>query len=167
MRNKPLPEKFQPLVDSFVGTARGLLQDEGHLAAVAFIGRGTDVISIPVEVHGDKDQAAAHVQKVAATLEADFIFTIIEAWMLGRPHAKDYDSIMRRYGSIGESPFGIECVLFQLETYEGIWTAYVEQKPLGLSKKKKTFGEVELELFDGTQGRFANLLPKPKGATMQ
>jgi hypothetical protein len=165
MRDHPMPDNLKALTDNFVSTARDLLQNEGRLAAIAFIGRGNDITSIPMEVHGSKDQAAAHIHKVAATLEADFIFTIIEAWMLGKAHARHYDNIMERYGSIGGSPYGIECVMFQLETHEGTWSGTAPQKPLGLSKKKKTFGEVKFEMFDGVGGRFSGLLSKPTGTT--
>lgn len=167
----PMPEYLKALTDNFVSTARDLLQRVGHLDAVATVGNEKEIIVLKMEDLGDKDAAASYVRKVAAGFNATFIFTIVEAWMLGAAHAPHYNNIIDRYGSIAASPHGIECVMFQLETHEGTWSCYAEQKPLGLSKKKKTFGEVKFEMFDGvegraTAGRLSWLLPqKPTGKT--
>jgi hypothetical protein len=163
----PMPEMLKALTDDFVSTARHLLETEGHLKAIATIGHEKEVIVIQMEDIGDKDTAASYIRKVAAGFNATFIFIINEAWMLDAKHASHYGSIIDRYGSIGGSPYGIECVFFQLETHDGTWSSYVPQKPLGLSKKKKTFGEVKFELFDAgegrhTAGRFSWLLPQKK-----
>lgn len=167
----PMPELLKTLTSDFVSTARDLLQSEGHLDAVATIGNEKEIVVLQMEDLGDKDAAAEHIRKVAAGFNATFIFTIVEAWMLGAAHAPHHRSIIDRYGSIAASPYGIECVMFQLETREGTWSATAPQKPLGLSKRKKTFGEVKFEMFDGvegraTAGRFSWLLPqKPTGKT--
>ena len=161
---KPLPPDLQVMADSFVATARKNLEESGRLAPIVLLGRGNEMIPVLVEPLGDKDEAARHIRSVAAALDPDFAFTIIEAWILGPRHAKDYDAIIHRYGSIAASPYGIDSVHFTFETRNGTWAATAEQKPLGLSKKKKTFGEVKFEMFDGLAGRFTGFLSKPAGS---
>lgn len=46
------------------------------------------------------------------------------------------------------------------------WQALVTLKPKGHSKKKRTFGPVELKFMDGVEGRFVGLLPQTGPATL-
>jgi hypothetical protein len=83
----------------------------------------------------------------------------MSAWTLPPDKVARYGEIVDEYGSIGASPYRIDAVAFNLETRHGMWSAQVPVKPKGVSKRKKTFGEPQFQLFDGGQGRFANLLP--------
>ena len=51
-----------------------------------------------------------------------------------------------------------------LETRHGVWMAQVPIKPKGISKKKRTMGTPEFQLFTEAQGRFVDLLPMKDGA---
>jgi hypothetical protein len=46
-----------------------------------------------------------------------------------------------------------------LENRYGLWGCQVTLKPKGYSKKKRTFGNVELLFMDGVERRFVGLLP--------
>jgi hypothetical protein len=46
-----------------------------------------------------------------------------------------------------------------LETRHGVWMAEVPIKPMGISKKKRTFASPEFRHFTEADGRFVNLLP--------
>lgn len=171
MTNRPLPVRLAPLINSFIDQARDLLATDGYLTPVAFIWRSdrppTDMVTYALKEAGDKDAAADAVRQIARVMEADFVFLIMEAWMLDPTHARRYNEILDRYGSIGASPYAIDSVCFSLETHEGTWMGQVRQKPLGLSKKRKTFGPVEMRAnFDVAEGRFFGLLPPPRGAQM-
>ena len=57
-----------------------------------------------------------------------------------------------------------DVVSFVLETHYGIWSAQVLIKPKGYSKKKRTFGEVQFQKIDSTEGRLSGLLPRAKNS---
>jgi hypothetical protein len=96
----------------------------------------------------------------AADLDADFIFTIMEAWALPKDKVRRHQEILDRYGSISKSPYRIDTVSFVLETQYGMWAAQLPILRKGASKKKGTFGEVTLKFMDGAEGRFAGLLSR-------
>ena len=85
----------------------------------------------------------------------------MEAWGLPKDKLHRHQEILDRYGAIANCPCKIDTVSFVLETRHGIWTAQLPIAPKGLSKKKRTFGEVTLQFVDGAQGRFAGLLLAP------
>jgi hypothetical protein len=84
----------------------------------------------------------------------------MEAWGLPKDKMPRYQEIIDKYGSIGASPYKIDIVGFMLETRYGVWGCQVTLKPKGYSKKKRTFGNVELLFMDGVEGRFVGLLPE-------
>ncbi len=63
---------------------------------------------------------------------------------------------------VHRSPYKIDTASFVVETRYGVWGAQVPLKPKGHSKKKRTFGPVELRFMDGVEGRFVGLLPEPE-----
>ena len=79
---------------------------------------------------------------------------------------KMIDEIYDLYGSIGASPYAIEVVSFSLETRHGVWVAQCPIKPKGYSKKKRTIGKPEFQLFTEAQGRFVDLLPTKEGGVL-
>lgn len=70
-----------------------------------------------------------------------------------------YQEILDKYGSVGASPYKIDTAAFILETRYGVWGCQAPLKPKGYSKKKRTFGSVELLFMDGVEGRFVGLIP--------
>jgi hypothetical protein len=94
----------------------------------------------------------------------DFIFMLTEAWSLRKDKLLQMDAIMDKYGSIGASPYAVDIVSMALETRHGVWMAEVPIKPKGISKKKRTIGTPEFQLFTEYEGRFVNLLPMKVGA---
>jgi CRISPR/Cas system CMR-associated protein Cmr5 small subunit len=159
--NEPLPEKLSGLVASFVNKARDNLEKDGFLAPVAFVGNSTteNVVAVVLDAGSEeaKDASADHLRKLAELTEADFVFTIMDSWGLPQNRVKDYDKIVKRYGSIGQSPYRVNTVSFMLETRTGNWAAQAKQEKAGLSSRKKTFGEPRF-LSMASEGRFANLL---------
>jgi hypothetical protein len=159
--NKPLPDKLRELVSSFVKKARENLENDGFLAPVAFVGNSTteNIVAIVLDTASEaaKDASAEHLRKIAALTEADFVFTIVDSWGLPQSKLKDYEKIIKRYGSIGESPYRVNTVSFMLETKTGNWAAQAKQEKSGLSSRKKAFGEISFMSME-SEGRFANLL---------
>ena len=158
------PQAYMDIISSLIDKARGFLEAGEKLQAIAFVGNLTTKEVIPVMIQPgigeDKDQSARSIQSTASLLEADFVFTIMEAWSLRSDKISQMDSILEKYGSIGASPYAIDVCSLALETKRGVWVAQQPIKPKGISKKKRTIGVVEFRFFTEAAGRFMHLLPK-------
>ena len=158
-----MPTAYRDIITPLIGTARGILERGEPLAHMAFVGNlstgETEIVPIPAHSEQAKDAAAALLHRMAHLLQADFIFTILDTWGLPKDKMHRMQQILDEYGSIGASPYRIDVVSLTLETRHGVWFAQMPVKPKGVSKRKKTFGEPEFQLFTDIQGRFADLLP--------
>ncbi len=159
-----IPEAYWEMIAPLIDRARILLEDGENLHPIAFVGSpekrtiGTVVLST---AEGDvQDGSAEQVRRAAYREDADFVFTIMEAWGLPPNKVDKYQAILEQYGSIEASPYAIDLVSFALETRDGSWVAQVEVKPKGVSKRKKTFGEPRFRLFTESAGGYAELLPQ-------
>ena len=161
------PQAYMDIISSLIDKARELLESGEKLQAIAFVGNLTTKEVIPVMIQpssgDDKDRSAQRIQSTASLLEADFVFTIMEAWSLRSDKISQLDSILEKYGSIGASPYAIDVCSLALETKRGVWVAQQPIKPKGISKKKRTMGIVEFRFFTEAAGRFMHLLPKKDG----
>jgi hypothetical protein len=161
------PQAYMDIISPLIDTARGYLENGDKLQAMAFVGNLTTKQVIPVMIKPgsgeDKDQSSLNIQSVAQYSEADFVFTIMEAWSLRPDKISKMDAIMDKYGSIGASPYAIDVCSIALETRYGVWVAQQQIKPKGISKKKRTIGKVEFRHFTEVAGRFMHLLPKKEG----
>ena len=161
------PQAYMDIISSLIDKARSFLEAGEKLQAIAFVGNLTTKEVIPVMIQPgsgeDKDQSAQRIQSVASLLEADFVFTIMEAWSLRSDKISQMDAILEKYGSIGASPYAIDICSLALETRHGVWLAQQQIKPKGISKKKRTIGGIEFRFFTEAAGRFMHLLPKKEG----
>jgi hypothetical protein len=160
-----MPKAYWETIAPLIERARGFLEDGQNLEPIAFVGSfEKQAMTFVVLNTGDgdvKDASAEQVRRTAHREDADFVFTIMEAW--GLPPEKvsgKYQAILDRYGSIAASPYAVDVVSFALETRHGSWVAQVPVKPKGISKRKKTFDEPRFRFFSETAGRFASLLPQ-------
>lgn len=164
---RDIPERYTSLVDSLIGTARGLLEDGKSLQAFAFVGNpGTRAI-LPVGIDTSsveaKERSAMAIKAAAEQVQADFVFTVIEVWGLPPDKLPQAEKIMEKYGSISACPFRVDAVSFTLETREGIWAAMLPLTPAGALSKRRTFGPVQLLFADELRGRLVGLLPPARG----
>ena len=161
------PQAYMDIIGPLIDKARGFLDAGEKLQAIAFVGNLTSKEVIPVMIQPgsgeDKDQSARTIQSAALTLDADFVFTIMEAWSLRPSKIPQMDAILDKYGSIGASPYAIDICALSLETRRGVWVAQPQIKFKGISKKKRIIGEVEFRYFTEAGGRFMQLLPKKEG----
>jgi hypothetical protein len=111
----------------------------------------------------NKDQSAQMIQTAAMVLDADFVFVLMEAWSLRPDKVSQMNAILKKYGSIGKSPYAIDICAFSLESRHGLWMAQTPIKPKGISKKNRTFGKVEFRFFTEVEGRFTHFLPRKEG----
>jgi hypothetical protein len=158
-----LPSNYRKIIDPLIDTARGILESGQSLVPFGFVGSFSGGQTVPVRIETNdeeaKDRSAHAIKAAAAQIEADFVFTIMEAWGLPKDKLARHQEILDRYGSIANSPFRIDTVSFVLQTHYGIWMAQLPIVHKGVSKKRRTFGSVTLRFVDGAEGRFAGLLP--------
>ncbi len=159
-----IPKNYLEVIEPLIAKARGFVEGGEKLAPIAFVGNFTTKQILPVIIN-TKDRSALAIQTTAAQLEADFVFTVMEAWGLPKDKIDRYQAILDRYGSIGNSPYKVDTASFTLETSYGIWGAQELLKPKGYSKKKRTFGQLTFRHMDGAEGRFVGLLPVREDAS--
>lgn len=156
------PENYLKVISPLIDTARGFLEKGEDLAPIAFVGNFASgkTIQVLMENAGDdeKDRSALAIRIAADTLEADFVFLIMEAWSLRKDKMAQMDAILDKYGSIGASPYRVDVASFGLETRYGVWMAQCEIKPKGISKKKRTIGPPVFQHFTEIEGRFSHFL---------
>ncbi len=164
-----IPDSYWKFIAPLIVTARGLLEKGESLSPFAFVGSFDSETCIPVMLQSTsiqaKDRSALAIEAAALSMNADFIFVLMEAWSLRKDKLSQMDAILDKYGSIGASPYAVDIVSMALETRHGVWMAEVPIKPKGISKKKRTIGEPEFRHFTEAEGRFVNLLPMKEGAT--
>ncbi len=165
-----LPKAYLDVVLPLIESARSFLENGESLQPFAFVGNHATQQIVPILIDtqsGDsKDRSVELIKAAAEQTQADFVFTIMEAWGLPKDKMPRYQEIMDKYGSVGASPYKIDIAAFMLETRYGVWGCQVTLKPKGYSKKKRTFGKAELQFMDGLEGRFVGLLPQSGSETL-
>lgn len=163
-----IPESYWNIISPLIATARGFLENGETLAPCAFVGSFSSGSVIPILMESSsieaKDSSALAIRLAAETMDADFIFVLMEAWSLRKDKLLQMDAILDKYGSIGASPYAVDVVSMVLETRHGVWMAEVPIKPKGISKKRRTIGPPEFRHFTEFEGRFVHLLPMKEGA---
>lgn len=158
-----IPEKYREVIEPLIAKARGFVEAGEALAPIAFVGNfaSKQILHVAIRTADDdaKDSSALAIRMAAAQLDADFIFTAIEAWGLPKDKIRRHEEVRERYGSIGNSPYRVSVASFIAETRYGIWAAQALLKPKGHSKKRRTFGDVTFRRMDSAEGRFVGLLP--------
>ena len=161
------PPAYMDIIGPLISKAREFLESGEQLAAFAFVGNLStkNVMPVPIDSCSEtsKDASALSIESAAELLEADFVFTVMEAWSLRPDKMPQMDAILDKYGSVGASPFAIDVCALTLETKRGVWIAQPQIKPKGMSKRKRTFGAVEFRYYDSVEGRFTNMLPSKPG----
>lgn len=158
-----LPDPYPEIIDPLIAQARRFLEDGESLEPFAFVGNLARQAILAVLLRTDseagKDASAARIRELAEQHQADFIFVITEAWALSSDDAPRFEEILKEYGSIGASPYRIDCVSFALETDMGTWVA---QAPIAASDRRqggRTFESPRFTYFDKVEGRLSALLP--------
>lgn len=163
-----LPTAYLQLINPLIKSARGFLESGEELRPVAFVGNLDPGMVLPVMLDSSdsaaKDASCQAIRLLAAQLDADFIFVMMEAWSLRKDKMSQMEAILARYGSIGACPYRVDIVALSVETCHGLWMAELPIKPKGVSKKRRTFDEPRFQLFKEAHGRFAELLPRKDGA---
>jgi hypothetical protein len=158
------PQAYMDIINPLLDSARSFLETGEKLQAISFVGNLTtkEIISVMIQQGSvdDKDQSARNIQSAALSLDADFVFTIMEAWSLRPDKMRQMEAILEKYGSIGASPYAVDVCSLALETRHGVWVAQPLIKPKGISKKKRTIGLIEFRHFTEVAGRFMHLLPE-------
>ena len=135
-----IPEDYWKTIAPLIAAAKGILEKGEPLAPIAFVGSFATSACISVLLESSsadaKDRSAMAVAAAASKVEADFIFVMMEAWSLRKDKMSQMDAILRKYGSIGASPYAVDVVSMSLETRYGVWMAEAPIKPQGHLQKE-------------------------------
>jgi hypothetical protein len=152
----PLPDNLAKVVRHAVETARKLMRKPGtkQLAPILFLGNDAEVHVIGTGWRDvqEKEAFAEFVRARAREMNATFALLLSESWTIDERYLHLQQEIMAKYGSIGESPYKVDCMAFTLETKDGTWAAMPKII-------KRNFGEPQFRKLP-TTGRFAHFLPK-------
>ncbi len=170
-----IPPAYLRHIEPIVEKAKGFLENGEALTPIAFVGSFSDNTVIPVILDSSddetKDRSAAMIAAAAAQAEADYVFTVIEAWALPKKYLNRVEEIYEKYGSLANFPHRLDVASFTLETRHGTWIAQCTILPKPPSKKRRTIMPPQFVWGDAAQGRFANLLPVKddgaRGSTLQ
>jgi hypothetical protein len=162
LRTKQIPALYRRIIDPLIATARVFLEDGHSLDPVAIVGNSSTDQGVTVTIAFGDDEAKARsaraIQTAAYEINADFILTIMEAWVLPKDMVDRHQEILDRYGAIAKSPYKIDAVSFTLEIRRGIWATQLPIMPKDPLNKTRTFGKVTLKFVDSAQ-RVGRLLP--------
>ena len=170
-----IPPAYLKHIEPIVAKAKGFLENGEALTPIAFVGSFTNNTVIPVMLDSSndetKDRSATMIAAAAAQAEAEYVFTVIEAWALPKKYLNRVEEIYQKYGSIANFPHHLDVASFTLETRHGTWMAQCTILPKPPSKKRRTIMPPEFVFGDSAKGRFANLLPvkddRPSGSLLQ
>jgi len=170
-----IPAGYWPQINSIIATAKGFLEKGEPLTPMAFVASFTTDTVTPIMLDSrdneTKERSAAMIAAAAADIDADYVFTVMEAWALPKKYLNRVEEIYDKYGSLANFPHRLDVVNFMLETRHGLWSSQCTIKPMPPSKKRRTIMPPEFMFVDGAEGRFANLLPvkdgTPPGSTLQ
>lgn len=148
-----------------VGQARRFLEDGQELAPLSFVGNLARelMVTIPMATNtvGAKEESAAHVRQAALAMDADYVIQVTEAWALPQHLVRLGADILEKYGSIENYPGKLDTAHFALETRERYYWASPLIVPRGMSKRRRTIGDVVFKPTDPrAEGRFTGYLPK-------
>ena len=154
-----ISESAAVIVNSLIDTARLMSESGQELVPVAFLGMPNGNIGAIELNTGDniqKDLSAKVISTLAKEMNATFILTIMEAWMV-RITQKDYPTGI----AVKDHPDRIDCVSIMFENKDGVWGDRIpfEVKENGA----RTFRAVNLHFTDRTEGRFVGLLNTQTG----
>jgi len=159
-----LPDRYMELILPLIEKAKEFLAAGESLTPIVFVGSfgSGQIIPIVIDTRSEesKDISAQAIRISAESIDADFVFSVIEGWGLPRDKMSRYQEIIERYGSIAASPWKVDTANFMLETCHGVWVAQVPLKFKAPSKKRRIFAvPLHLQYVDGVEGRFGQLLP--------
>lgn len=170
-----IPSSYRTHIDPIVAKAKGFLENGEALTPMAFVGAFTTNTVIPIMLDSRNDDAkersASTIAMAAQEANADYVFTVMEAWALPKKYLNRADEVYEKYGSLANFPHRLDVASFVLETRHGMWMAQCTILPKPPSKKRRTIMPPEFFFADQANGRFANLLPvkddQIPGSTLQ
>lgn len=161
------PKAYLDIIIPLVEKAKSFLENGESLTPMAFVGNLETGQTIPIMLESaspsDKDRSALAIRMAAQSINANFVFVIMEAYSLIPSKVARYEKVLDDYGSIANCPasWRMDVVSMTLETqHGGIWSAQIPIKPKGISKKKRTIGKLEFQHFSEVAGRFVDLLSR-------
>ena len=96
-----IPEGYWEMIAPLIVRARVLLEDGESLRPIAFVGssekRSISVVVLSTAGGDVQNESAEQVRRAAYRENADFVFTIMEAWGLPPEKVAKYQTILEQY----------------------------------------------------------------------
>lgn len=162
-----VPELVRAFVETIVEQARDNMEKHGGLSPIAFCSKyDCEQINVVKDLATvDKDKGAAMIRYVAKKTDADFVLYVDECWLFTAQAEtmKDARAIRDQYGGqVKDIPGRVDAVMFMLDTREGLFSANEIRQDASKFGLKYTFGNVDFEMMDASEGRFTSFL-SPQG----
>jgi hypothetical protein len=152
--------KTQLMVDKLLAHAKLIMEEQGGLAPVAFIGTNDGKIGMimpsSMNDQDEKEAFAQAIREVSKEHKADFVVIFLESWLRVAKSQKEHDKFVKSGKRISEMPDKKEVVFVSVETHDGNFTGHGEIHTD--ASGKKTFDTPELENTEKTDGIFTGLL---------
>lgn len=145
------------MVKKVIDISRETIEEGVELPPLVYLGNShigqIDIIANLASL--SKNECAALFKRHAKAISADMFLMVSEAWMLPPARVAEQEAIMKQHGSIGNSPYRIDAVCFNLQTRAGTW---IGSGNIMLANGARTFKEVEFISCNNATGRFTNIL---------
>jgi hypothetical protein len=158
-----VPAELRELVSSIVEVARGMLEKDGALQAVAFVGRlePRNVGILGVGPLRNGSAAVTLIRAMADERNADFVLFVSEAWTFEGPK-EEAEKLRAQYDEVQHIPGRIHAVMFALHTHVGFFVGDAERETVDEAAKRYTFGEIVFRMAQLGEGCMASMLPRKK-----
>ena len=155
-----MPEPIKRRVAAYINSARLLMEEQGELKPMAFIGvdGGEGLAMFPWGNVPNTNMAATMIRAVAKEGNATWVIVIMEAYVMRK--LPDHNAVkvkLNQYGSVKDMPDREEALCVLVETTEQTWTGMAIQEKL--EGNRATFGEVMFNATEQSEGRMVGLLP--------
>ena len=156
-----LPEQHRAWVADVVAQVAVFLRDGEEVTPIAFvrtIANTLDLVATHFNSTEDKDAFAHFLRSKYYGGRAEALLFVSESWALKTDKLAEHDAIIEKYGSIGQSPFAVDSVMFTLETASLAYWCVPRILPWPPSKKRRRIESPVKFRVAGSAGRFSHLL---------
>jgi hypothetical protein len=163
-----LPDNFKAVFDDIVTAVRQDLRKGGQLEPWILVGSADDRVHEIVgkmNNQADKEQWSTDTHNAVRVLGGKLVIMVTESWGLPASMVPQHFEIIEKYGSIGNSPFKVDCISISLETEYGHWLGLADIKPDPPSKFRRKLGELKIIPAHYSAGLFGGFIPKLDIAT--
>lgn len=158
-KESEFPAEYSEIINQIVIETRSIIESGNPIHTLVFFGNSTikklkvlllQEFTVPYlseeettdKLRAEKDATAALIRRFAVDFGADMVLCISEAWYVDSKNPKGVDKILSTYGSMRNSPFKNDSIIFNLQTKTDAWTG-VASLILQKDGPNRTFDNVD------------------------